>query len=73
VPFQFVGEINTLTEEQMNKIHEGMLELCDGLASRSIIHELDVQRVGLDRRYNIKYFLGVDFKLDKTADKLKIH
>jgi hypothetical protein len=48
-----------------------MLELCDCLASRSIVHELDVKRVGLDKRFNVKYFLGVDFKVDKVVDKQK--
>ena len=33
------------------------------------MHELDVKRVGLDKRFNLKYYLGVDFKIDRMADK----
>jgi hypothetical protein len=43
------------------------------LASRCIVHDLDVNRVGLDKKFNVKYFLGVDFKIDKGIDKNKIN
>lgn len=33
------------------------------------MHDLDVSRVGLDKRFNLKYFLGVDFRIDKNIDK----
>ena len=56
----------------MNKIYEGMLELCEELSKKGIVHELDVNRVGLDKRYNLKYYLGVDFKIDRIADKDKL-
>ena len=48
-----------------------MLELCECLASKSIVHDLDVNRVGMDKKFNLKYFLGVDFKIDKSLDKQK--
>jgi hypothetical protein len=48
-----------------------MLELCENFASRFIVHDLDVNRVGFDKRFNLKYFLGVDFKIDKNIDKDK--
>lgn len=56
----------------MNKIYEGMLELSEELSKKGIVHELDVNRVGLDKRYNLKYYLGVDFKIDRIADKDKL-
>jgi hypothetical protein len=56
----------------MNKIYEGMLELCGSLSAKGIVHDLDVKRVGLDKRYNLKYYLGIDFKIDKTVDRQKI-
>lgn len=46
-----------------------MLELCECLASRCIVHDLNVNRVGLDKKFNLRYYLGVDFKIDKGMDK----
>lgn len=46
-----------------------MYELSESLASKGIVHMLDTKRIGLDKRFNVKYFLGVDFKIDKTANK----
>lgn len=42
------------------------------LASRFIIHELDVKRVGLDKKYHLKYYLGIDFVIDRTISQNKI-
>ncbi len=42
------------------------------LASRFIIHELDVKRVGLDKKYNLKYYLGIDFVIDRSISQNKI-
>lgn len=51
------------------KIYEGMLELCKELSTKGIVHDLDIKRVGLDKWHNLKYYLGVDFKIDRKADK----
>jgi hypothetical protein len=48
-----------------------MFKLCECLASKFIIHDFDLNRVGLDNRFNLKYFLGVDFKIDKNIDREK--
>lgn len=53
----------------MKNLQEGMLELCKELSTKGIQHELDIKRVGLDKRFNLKYYLGVDFKIDRMADK----
>lgn len=53
----------------MKNLQEGMLELCRELSTKGILHELDIKRVGLDKRFNLKYYLGVDFRIDRMADK----
>ena len=58
-----------MPQEKMSKLQEGMLELCQELSTKGIVHELDVKRAGLDKRFNLKYYLGVDFKIDRMADK----
>jgi hypothetical protein len=34
-----------------------------------IIHEFKFHNVGLDKSLRLKYFLGFDFKIDKTSNK----
>lgn len=53
----------------MKNLQEGMLELCKELSTKGIVHEVDIKRVGLDKRFNLKYYLGVDIKIDRMADK----
>jgi len=62
----------SLSEEIKSRVYNGMVLLCNTLASRFIVHELDVKRVGLDRSYNLKYYLGIDFVIDRTISKNKI-
>jgi hypothetical protein len=40
VPLQFLAQINQLSQEKMDKIKEGLLELCESLASKGIAHDL---------------------------------
>lgn len=58
-----------MPQEKMKNLQEGMLELCKELSTKGIVHELDIKRVGLDKRFNLKYYLGVDFKIDRMVDK----
>lgn len=58
-----------MPQENMKNLQEGMLELCRELSTKGILHELDIKRVGLDKRFNLKYYLGVDFRIDRMADK----
>ena len=58
-----------MPQQKMENLQEGMLELCRELSTKGILHELDIKRVGLDKRFNLKYYLGVDFKIDRMADK----
>lgn len=56
----------------MKNLQEGMLELCKELSTKGILHQFDIKRVGLDKRFNLKYYLGVDFKIDRMVDKQKL-
>ena len=60
-----------MPQEKMKNLQEAMLELCKELSTKGILHQFDIKRVGLDKRFNLKYYLGVDFKIDRMVDKEK--
>lgn len=49
-----------------------MISLAENLANHCIDHEFKMNNIGLDKRNNLKYYLGLNFKIDRTMQKQKL-
>ncbi len=46
-----------------------MYELAENLASHCVEHEFHPENIGLDKRNGLKYYLGFNFKIDRSMRK----
>jgi len=55
----------------IQKIRKDLQELAENVAAHFIDHQFKLSNIGVDRRNNLKYFLGMNFRIDKTLPKIE--
>ena len=58
-----------MDEDRVERVKNMMYDLADNLVNHCVQHEFKVSNIGLDRRNGLKYFLGLNFNIDKAMRK----
>lgn len=69
VPNKFQPFMTAGNEQIVSKIQKELAELVENIAAHSIEHQFKLSNIGLDKRNNLKYYIGFDFKIDRALVK----
>ncbi len=58
-----------MDEDRVERVKNMMYDLANNLVNHCVQHEFKVRNIGLDRRNGLKYFLGLNFNIDKAMRK----
>ena len=69
VPQKMEGALWSLESEVVERVKGELLELAQLLAAHSVVLDLRIENVGLDRNNRLKYFMGFAFRIDRTINR----
>jgi hypothetical protein len=64
--------VGRLSPEVVARLRSEAEALASSLACHGVDHTLQLSRVGIDSRQHLKYFLGVDFRIDRSLNRPEI-
>ena len=72
VPIKVETWISNINEQFIESFREQLVRFSSFLANNDIVIEFKLANVGMDQNYNAKYFLNLDFEVDKSVNKEKL-
>ena len=72
MPIKVETWIFNINEKFIENLREELVKFSTFLANNDIIIDFKLANVGMDQNYNAKYFLNLDFEVDRTINKGKL-
>ena len=69
VEHSFESRLASTTEDFLCSVRNQLIELGHNLARNGVEHTFTLDRIGIDQSDNLRYFLGLNFKINKLAQK----